>query len=94
MPLDFESKELLSEIYVVKPERNVRITKRLRSNSFFDMLRRLEKEGVIKELATPKNIAEKLDIPKPADKGILYDILFTVNDWQKLDEFGMLNLSF
>ncbi len=89
MPLDFESRELLSDIYKVKPDKNVSINKWLRSNSFFEMLNRLEKEGVVKDLDTPKDDLENFDPSKTADKGTFYTISFTVNDWQKLEDFGI-----
>ena len=87
MPLDFESRELLSDIYQIKPKKRVAITKLLHSNSSFDMLHHLEKEGVIEGLNTPVSVSN--DPWATSDKGTLYDIIFTVNDWQKLDEFGI-----
>lgn len=88
MPLDLESRELLSDIYTVKPDKEVRISKRLRRNSFLEMLNRLEKEGFIKELSVTENELANT-YPKLTDEGIVYDIIFTVKDWQKLDEFGV-----
>jgi hypothetical protein len=88
MALDFESRELLSDIYQAKPDKKVVIRKRLHSNGFLGMLDDLEKRGIIDNLATSENEFGS-DFLDTTDKGTLYNISFTVKDWKKLDEFGI-----
>ncbi len=88
MALDFESRELLSDIYQIKPNKKVFITKRLHSNGFLGMLDDLEKKGIIENLSALENEFGS-DFLETTDKGTLYNIRFKVEDWKKLDEFGI-----
>lgn len=92
MALDFESRELLSDIYKAKPDTKVVIRKRLHSNGFLGMLGDLEKKGLIEDLVASEN-EFGLDSLDTTDKGMLYNISFTVKNWQKLNEFGTKEFS-
>jgi hypothetical protein len=88
MALDLESRELLSDIYQIKPNKKVFITKRLHANGFLGMLDDLEKKGIIESLYASENEFGS-DLLETTDKGTLYNIRFGVKDWHKLDEFGI-----
>src|SRR3989338_4697128 len=89
MTLDYESRKLLGNIYSNRPNKRVSfIKKRLYSNDFIEMLEGLQKKKAIKDLSISENELENRFFSPSNEEGIVYDIHFNVQSWQKLDDFG------
>lgn len=93
MALDFGDRNLLrnllSDIFRYKPNKEIAIKKRLFWNGFIEILQELHKKNIIKDLTISRDDLENdLYGYDDNEKGTVYNIRFTVQSWQKLNKFA------